>query len=675
MVEQKGAPQKKNVGSLFFHLFNRISLWIYTLLCNSIPARLLTSYDVLEARWREICEFVFGTAGGKLRRNLHSARISVAGYLERSKILRLFSRLVSFLAYCPLNVYGIFFFVYGALGAAVYFIATRLSVNYAGEIGWGIAGIVIVIGSLPLLCSSKPLYFAAFGSRTLGKILRQYLGLERKGKPEKKERGNTVLVYLALLFGAVLGGCTFFYHPATVPICIALLAAVLLIMRVPEAGILLALGSMPFWWCTGQPMLCAVAISLVTLISFVSKLIHGRRVMHFRLVDFTVLMFGLVIVLNGVLAGGGVISVLYMAGYCVMLAMYFPVVNLMHSRDWMQRCYKLLVISGAVLSVMNLLSFINLLSFEDKVLAGADLSALSVLLERYNTYFSDPVAISGMLLMLIPIMLSGMIGKRSMSSVFWRALWVIAGCVSVVLFMQFGPWIGLGIALLVFFFAYSYKALSASFLLAFPVTCGAVWATELDRMFGVRHTEPVQAAQNVVVTFCNAEAYRRTVFSSVRQMAKHHVLGVGWGEQAFGAAFPYYAQPGMESMTNTENTFLQLLARSGWGAVILLLAVLLIFTMYVLTYLRRGSYAITKARVAAGLAGVCGVLLMGLTCDVWASESVFILFWLVLALTVTGIRTQYDVLARAVQTHGATADQAHVTWSNKIKQRWENRHG
>lgn len=667
MVEQNRKPEKKAVGSLFFHLFNRFSLWIYTLLCNCFAGRVLTSYEVLEQRWSRLCELTFGSASGKFRRNLHDTRVTVAGYLERSKRLKLLSSIVRFLTYCPLNVYGVFFFVYGALGAAVYFIADRLSVEYAGDIGWGLSGIVIVAASLPLLCCNKPLYYAAFGSRTFGKILTRYLGLERKGKPEKRERGNTVLFYLALLLGAGFGGFTFFYHPATVPICAVLFAVLLTVLYIPESGVLLALISVPFWWCTGYPALCAVAISLVTLIAYANKLIRGRRVLHVRLVDFTVLLFGLVLVVHGILTWAGTVSAMYIAGYVIMLAMYFPVVNLMHSPEWMNRCYKLLVISGAVLSVMNLLSFIDLLGIADHLLAGADLSMFAVLLERYEAYFGNHVVVSGILLMLIPIMLAGMIRKRTMSSVFWRAIWVIAGCASVVLYMQFGAWMALCAAVLIFFFAYSYKALSATILLSFPVACGAVWALDVDRMLDVRRMEPVLAVQNVVVTFCDGAGQRIRVAQSVREMVKNHVLGVGWGEQAFSAVFPQYAQPGMEGMTGVDNVFLQLLANAGWGGLLLLCAVLLAFLLCVLTYLRWGSYTVTKARVAAGLAGVGGVLLMGLTCDVFGSGSVFMMFWLVLALTVASIRTQYETLSRAVQTHGGTATRAEVSWQNNFK--------
>ena len=228
MTDRKSAPKKPKVGSLFFHLFNRLSLLLYTLLINSFPARMLTSYDTLEWRWRKISTTVFGAPGGKRRNRLHDLRLRCASLIEHSILLRLLDRFVRFLFNCPLNMYGMFFVIYGAIAAAVYFVADRLSVNYAGNINWGIFGIVICVAAFPLLCSGKPLCRAAFGSRLLGGFLRSYLGLEPPPKKKERERGNTLLVYTAMLLGACAGAATFFFHPATIPV--AFVVCVLTVM-------------------------------------------------------------------------------------------------------------------------------------------------------------------------------------------------------------------------------------------------------------------------------------------------------------------------------------------------------------------------------------------------------------------------------------------------------------
>ena len=667
MIEQKSAPKKKQqVGSLFFHLFHRISLWIYTILCNSLPARLLTSYETQELRWSRLCTFIFGTPDTKFRKKLHLFRLFLARLLENSKLLRAADSLIRFLIHCPLNVYGTFFLIYGAVGAAVYFIADRLSVNYAGNIGWGIAGIVIAVCALPLLCSGKSLYRAAFGSRIIGKILRSYLGLEQIGQgQDKKERGGTGMMYLALLLGVALGLLTFFYHPATIPLLFVLSALVVLVLYIPEAGVLLAASTIWLWWGTGHPALCAVSISFVTLLSFISKLIRGKRVIHVRLVDATVLLLGGIFATHGVISQGGVTSLFYGVGYTLLIAMYFPIVNLMRSREWLDRSYKLLALSGAVLSLLSVLPMTRILNFLDMMFVRVDLTMFADMFVRYDAYFGQGTLIGGILILLLPIMLSGLVGKRSVTGFFWKMLWIVVGCISVVACMHFGVWVGLGVALVLFFLMYSYRSLSAAMFLAFPGACAVVWYAEIDSFLNLRSMETVQALIDVGITYINGEAQRLDIWSSALSMIKDHILGVGLGEHAVHAVFPQYAVSGMESLTDFQNAYIQLAAECGLLAVVVLAAVLLLFTMSVLTYLKWGSNEVTKARVAAGFAGVAAVLVLGLFCNFWNDASLFILLWLVISLSLASMRTQYETLARAVQTHGATGERTDIAFRSK----------
>lgn len=664
MIEQKSAPKKQKVGSLFFHLFNRLSLWLYTLLISSFLARLLTSYDILEQRWGEICVRIFGKQGGKFRQNLQKVRLRCAYLIEHSIILRVLDHLVKALINCPLNVYGIFCFMYGAVGAAVYFIAERLSVNYAGNLGWGITGLVIAFASLPLLCTGKSLYRAAFGSRIVGKILRDYLGLEKTNSRDR-ERGNTWMLYAALILGAGFGALTFFMHPGTLPILALLSVLAVMVLYIPESGILLFAGTVGLWWVTGYPVLCAVLIAGVTLISYLNKLIRGKRVIHVRLLDFVLLLLTCVFALQGIITNAGLISAAYGIGYAILIAMYFPIINLMRSREWLNRCYQLLAFSGAALSVVSVLPMSWIYSFLDMTIKRVDLSMFSQLFARYQSYFGQGTLVGGMLMILIPIMLGGLLGKRTLTGFFWKLLWLLAACVSVLFTMQLGVWAGFTAAAVIFFFTYSYRSLSAAMLLAFPTACGAVWYREINELIGFRNQATVQSVFDMIAAYVNAEQGRQTIAQSVLQMLRDHPLGVGFGDQAVHSVFAYYAAPGMENVTGIDNTYLQLLAEGGLLSLMMLIATLFMFTLCMLTYMRWGGNQVTKLRVSAGLAGIVGVLVMGFFCNVMNNASLFGLFWLTIGLTVASVRTQYELHARAVQTHTGHLDSTDIAFRTR----------
>lgn len=660
MIEQNSTPKKERVGSLFFHLFHRFSLWLYTVLCNCLPARVLTSYEALELRWTRIWTRVLGAPDGSLRKKMHTMRLGAARVLERSKLLIVLDKIVKFLIHCPLNVYGTFFLIHGALAAAIYFVSGR---EYAGDIGWGMTGLVIVVGSLPLLCSSKPLYHAAFGSRIVGKILRGYLGLEPINKTqEKKTRVGIELVYAALVLGIASGAMTYLWHPAIVPLAILLAVLAIAVLYIPEAGVLLALATFPFWWVTGQAAVCAVGISGITLFSFIIKLVRGRRVLHVHLIDFVILALCGVFVTHGIFTQGGMASLIYGFGYTLLIAMYFPVISLMRSEEWLNRCYKLLATSGIVLSVLSVLPFGHIFEFLDMLIKRVDLSMMAQVFARYDTYFGETAFIGGMLLMLLPVMLTEFIGKRSITGYFGNFVWVVIGCISVFATMHLGAWIGLGVALVLFFFMYSHKTLSIGMLLAFPTACAVAWSSELNRALNLHSLEIVQAILDVIVTHCDLAAHRQLIAKSVLRMSWDHALGVGLGDHAVQAVFPQYAAPGMETLTDMQNAYLQLLAECGYLAVLMFCAALILFCICVLTYLRRGSHPATKARMIAGFSGLAGVLVLGFFCNFLGSASIFSLFWLIIALSCASMRTQYDMRSRTLQTHSGTRECADIAF-------------
>ena len=665
MTEQKSAPKKKKVGSLFFHLFNRMSLWLYTLLIKSMIARFLTSYDVLEQRWHEICTRIFGTPDKKFRQGINKVRLRCARLLEHSVILHVVDYMIKFLINCPLNAYGIFFFIYGAVSAAVYFVAEQLSVEFNGTIGWGITGIIIAVSALPLLGTGKSLSRAAFGSRILGKLLTNYLGFEPPlFAKEEKERSTTALIYFALILALAAGMLTFFFHPLTLPVLLLILILAVMVLYVPETGVLLAVGTIGFWWTTGLSMLCAFFIAVVTLVSYVNKLIRGKRVMHIRLLDFVILLLATVFAVHGLLARGGVLSVVYGIGYAVLIIMYFPTVNLMRSRKWLDRGYKLLAISGAVLAVLSVLPFQAIFKLLDMALVRVDLSMMSTLFSRYDAYFGQGTMIASMVILILPLMLSHLMNKQTLSALFWKVLWVLVACLSVLMTWQFGVLISFVVSLAVLLFVYSHRSLSAVILAVFPVTCGAVWYKEIDALLGLSNMQPVQSALNMAVVFADGAACRREMAGSVLRMSRDNLLGVGFGDAAVHQVLAYYTTPGLEN-ADIQNTYLQLLAECGYLGLVMLLGVFLMFIICVMTYMRWGGNQTTKVRVAAGLAGVIGVLTVGLYSNLMDNASLFCLIWLVIGMTVASLRTQYETHARSVQTHAGNTELTDIAFRTK----------
>ena len=94
-------------------------------------------------------------------------------------------------------------------------------------------------------------------------------------------------------------------------------------------------------------------------------------------------------------------------------------------------------------------------------------------------------------------------------------------------------------------------------------------------------------------------------------------------------------------------------------------AVLLLFCMCVLSYLRHGSDPNTKARMLAGFTGTIAVLVLGNYVNFLGSASIFAMFWLIIALSCASMRTQYQTLARAIGTHAGTKERTDIAFRAK----------
>ena len=97
----------------------------------------------------------------------------------------------------------------------------------------------------------------------------------------------------------------------------------------------------------------------LTAIAYLGKLIRGKRVIRFSLVDVLVLLLGLLLYLSGAVAVGGEESARQVGHLCLFLVMYFMVVNLMRTPAWLHRAMLAGVGSASLLAVTGIFQYLN----------------------------------------------------------------------------------------------------------------------------------------------------------------------------------------------------------------------------------------------------------------------------------------------------------------------------
>ena len=114
--------------------------------------------------------------------------------------------------------------------------------------------------------------------------------------------------------------------------------------------------------------------------------------------------------------------------------------------------------------------------------------------------------------------------------------------------------------------------------------------------------------------------------------------GIGIGSDAYTTIYPSYALPGAKFALHSHNLFLQFWVETGIIGIVSLLAVILgfiktVFSTGVVRKIKENDIA--KILVALG-AGFLGFMFQGLTDYVWYNYKMLMIFWIIIAIGVSG---------------------------------------
>lgn len=134
-------------------------------------------------------------------------------------------------------------------------------------------------------------------------------------------------------------------------------------------------------------------------------------------------------------------------------------------------------------------------------------------------------------------------------------------------------------------------------------------------------------------------AYRVSIWqASVNMIGDFWLSGIGIGSDAYTTIYPSYALPGAKFALHSHNLYLQFAVETGIIGIASLFAVLLGFIRTVLasSVVKKIKTSDTaKIMVALGV-GFLGFLFQGLTDYVWYNYKILMIFWIIIALGVSG---------------------------------------
>lgn len=627
------ADEKKHVSvadrirqSLIVSALSRLTDIIYFCASGSVAGGIMTSYDRCnEAVSKSLTAAAYGklAPGDRIIRPLKRACIKS---FENSRLLRWAKAKISGLLGCSMRYFGTFLLSFGLYSASIF--AIKYYMNGYADVADIIIGLAAAAFAVPLLMSTITLSEVICGSLILRGLLFGVIGVRRENIENVPDAQSKTSI--AFICGMVLGLATYMTSPGLVLAGVLGLVVLYTILIIPESGVLLIIFATPFMAVLPSPSFLTALMVVYVSVCYFLKLIRGKRTFRFELIDSSVAVFLVLMLMGGVFTVSVSASLQYALIYGCFTVSYFLVVNLIRTVEWVHRCVAAFICSSAVVSLYGV--YQNILGTAST--KWQDESMFGNMGGRVISTFENPNVLAEYLIITIPFAVAVLLTRRSLLSRGGILAVCGSGAACLVFTMSRGAWLGFMIGMLVFFLIYSRKTMTAVLLGLFSIP---VLPFVLPESIVKRFTSIGNLTDS-------STSYRVNIWHGSIDMIRDFFWGGIGAGKTFTLVYPSYTLAGIESAPHSHNLYLQITIELGiFGLLAFLVTVFLLaqnsFSFFSVKKKPGQAFEGSRLICAAGFAGIVAILAQGMTDYVWYNYRIYLIFWLVLGLTVASRRS------------------------------------
>lgn len=627
--DRKDLTQSLVSVSLIIFLFDKFSDLIYNALKNGFFGRLFTAYTKEQNAFDNTYIKAHFSDSIWVKKYFRNIRKFLSKGFESSMILNGVSNLTKAIVTMPLRTVGSFLFSFGIYVVIIYLLRLFLPVISTADATYAIIGITVCVSAVPMLLSRDNIASAVGRSAILGAIFRDAFGYREEAF---KQRTNMSKLQsnLVTLSGMAFGVLTLVIDPLIILAAIAVMIAVALVFASPEIGILIVLLIIPFLSFFEYSALLLGLTVLVIAISFTVKLIRGKRVLKFEIIDIAVVFFGAIIFFSGSISAGSLDGYKEVLLTCELMLGYFLIVNLMRTPQWIRRVVVSIVASGTVVAIIGICQYVfGAVSSK----AWLDTSYFYDIKGRVVSLFDNPNILAIYLVIVLPFALCTLIQASMGRSRLLCSISVVSILLCIVFTWSRGAWLAAILCVVLFLLMYSRKTLRYIFM-------SCLFVPFL----------PFFLPQSVVKRFLSigdmadsSTLYRvYTWKGSFRVIKDFFVGGIGYGTNAFQNIYPQYAYAGIEAAEHSHNLFLQIFIGTGIIGIVAFVIIMFLFTQMNLEHIRDSKDTVGKLVIISAFSAVMSSLLFGMFDYTWYSYRVFFMFWSVIAIACACVRIGKD---------------------------------
>ena len=616
MTDELKRTRKKRSSSVFNGLL-RLTDWIYRKATCGFIGRIFSSYTKNDSAFKNSLTVSMLGGSSKFASRMRRLRFTIAEQFEESRLMHAWRKFIGFLGRCKLRFYGSFILTFGIYTGMMFFFKKYVLIDPDASSSYVIFAIIMSLVSIPLIFSKRTLLGGVVTSR-----FGHFLAVKTFGIPIEKF-DHSVARYgdnynIAIVLGVLAGGLTYLVDPVHILAVFAVFSFIALVISYPEIGVLSAVAALPLYSVFGHELLIAL-VSLYS-ISFLIKLVRGKRIVSFEIYDLFVLFLGIVLLFGGLVSTSE--SVVEPTIFSLILLFgCFVAGNLMRTRIWQIRAVLAFCFSGYAVSFLLIWQYVCELC---KTFLGQELPYFKGGLSFFGNRALLSIFLSTALLTILSLYKNAS-PKKARRAARLSAL-VIAAAIALT-----APAIGVIsvlISLLVYFMIVSRKTLP--FIILSGIALPTAWFFSpqellLQKLSAFWSTDPLALQGVSKIHSGSYEVITSSLFS-----------GIGTG--GFSEIYPMYAAVGFEAVANSGSTWLTVMTEHGIVGIILLAIILFLIIQNCCEAMIRSFKNEAKALPAAGFASLIGMLIQASFVDAWLDPCIFFLFWMVPTMLMAGIR-------------------------------------
>ncbi len=588
--KQKNNTQRRSI-------FDIISEKIFSLLKNGMFGYFFTSYDEANKKYKNALKRKkSGAHSGKTKRKL-------SRLIENSFFVNAIPRMMETLLRLSLRDYGVIFFVMGALTSVLYPLREKiLFVQISFQMF--IIGIAICVCAIPLLFSSKSLAYNIYNSKLCDSLLFGFAGVNKERMRQTAEKSRITAPNITFFAGLFLGILSYIIPPLKVLEIIGIIILAYSVLRTPEIGVVSIILMVPF--LSVEAMQVSI---LFVFLCYIFKCIVGKRTFKFEYFDLWVSIILVFTLIRGAISTNLRESLRISVLYCCLMLSYFLVTNLIRSKEWFRRCVIAIMMAGLFTSLIAIGQVIigkisiyapnigRLFSFEQSAVAS----------------FLNPNVLAHFLSAILPFTLVNIISERRGKKKLYGFLICALSLVAMGFTHSISGIIGFVFAILLLLVIFNRNF--AYLALAVGAMCPAFYFSlpknALDKILSIKMLDGLSLSKMV--------AELREGF----KLFLSNPFGIGFSEKV-----------------HSDSLFIQALIEYGLIGFIILIAFSLMLIRLTFSYCIKAKNQYRKINCCAGFCAVSGLIGAGFINYTWQDERLYLLFWLLVALSFAYIRIE-----------------------------------